>query len=233
MENSSNKAIIKNIAKYTAYILAILLIVGFSYLAIKNISQLDKSLKDTKMKLDLKNSEVTKLRSKWDKINEELENLKKDHSSSKDKIKELEQQKQNLENQLQAKAEQKAKLAQIAEASKKASAAAPVAKSAPVAPQPVKVSGTCEQWMAQAGITDIANASFIFHKESGCNPNAVNVGSKAHGVCQALPGNKMATAGSDWYSNPVTQMRWCQSYAIGRYGSWANAVAFWKANRWW
>lgn len=224
MENSSKKAIIKNIAKYTAYILAILVIVGFSYLAIKNISQLDKSLKDTKMKLDLKNSETKKLQSKWDKVNQELENLKKDHSSSKDKIKELEQQKQNLENQLQAKAEQKAKLAQTAEASKKASAAAP---------QPVKVSGTCEQWMTQAGITDIANASFIFHKESGCNPNAVNASSKAHGVCQALPGNKMATAGSDWYSNPVTQMRWCQSYAIGRYGSWANAVAFWKANRWW
>ena len=224
MENSSKKAIIKNIAKYTAYILAILVIVGFSYLAIKNISQLDKSLKETKMKLDLKNSETKKLQSKWDKVNQELENLKKDHSSSKDKIKELEQQKQNLENQLQAKAEQKAKLTQIAEASQKASAAAP---------QPVKVSGTCEQWMAQAGITDIANASFIFHKESGCNPNAVNASSKAHGVCQALPGNKMATAGSDWYSNPVTQMRWCQSYAIGRYGSWANAVAFWKANRWW
>lgn len=224
MENSSKKAIIKNIAKYTAYILAILVIVGFSYLAIKNISQLDKSLKETKMKLDLKNSETKKLQSKWDKVNQELENLKKDHSSSKDKIKELEQQKQNLENQLQAKAEQKAKLTQIAEASQKASAAAP---------QPVKVSGTCEQWMAQAGITDIANASFIFHKESGCNPNAVNASSKAHGVCQALPGNKMATVGSDWYSNPVTQMRWCQSYAIGRYGSWAKAVAFWKANNWW
>lgn len=230
MENSSKKAIIKNIAKYTAYILAILVIVGFSYLAIKNISQLDKSLKETKMKLDLKNSETKKLQSKWDKVNQELENLKKDHSSSKDKIKELEQQKQNLENQLQAKAEQKAKLAQTAEASKKASAAAPTPTPAP---QPVKVSGTCEQWMTQAGITDIANASFIFHKESGCNPNAVNASSKAHGVCQALPGNKMATAGSDWYSNPVTQMRWCQSYAIGRYGSWANAVAFWKANRWW
>lgn len=226
MENSSKKATVKKVVKYTAYILAILVIVGFSYLAIENISQLDKSLKDTKMKLDLKNSETKKLQSKWDKVNQELENLKKDHSSSKDKIKELEQQKQNLENQLQAKAEQKAKLAQIAEASKKASAAAP-------APQPVKVSGTCEQWMAQAGITDIANASFIFHKESGCNPNAVNASSKAHGVCQALPGNKMATVGSDWYSNPVTQMRWCQSYAIGRYGSWANAVAFWKANRWW
>lgn len=224
MENSSKKATVKKVVKYTAYILAILVIVGFSYLAIKNISQLDKSLKETKMKLDLKNSETKKLQSKWDKVNQELENLKKDHSSSKDKIKELEQQKQNLENQLQAKAEQKAKLTQIAEASQKASAAAP---------QPVKVSGTCEQWMAQAGITDIANASFIFHKESGCNPNVVNASSKAHGVCQALPGNKMATAGSDWYSNPVTQMRWCQSYAIGRYGSWANAVAFWKANRWW
>lgn len=228
MEHSNRKTTIKKVAKYTAYILAIAIIVGFSYLAIKNISQLDKSLKETKTKLDLKSSEATKLQSKWDKINKELENLKKDHSSSKDKIKELEQQKQNLENQLQAKAEQKAKLAQVAEASKKASAAAP----AP-APQPVKVSGTCEQWMAQAGITDIANASFIFHKESGCNPNAVNASSKAHGVCQALPGNKMATAGSDWYSNPITQMRWCQSYAIGRYGSWANAVAFWKANRWW
>lgn len=87
--------------------------------------------------------------------------------------------------------------------------------------------------MAQAGVTDTVNAGFIFQKESGCNPNAVNASSGAHGVCQALPGSKMATAGSDWATNPVTQMRWCESYAQNRYGGWANAYSFWISHHWW
>lgn len=54
-----------------------------------------------------------------------------------------------------------------------------------------------------------------------------------YGLCQATPGNKMASAGSDWRTNPVTQMKWCSDYAIGRYGSWLEAYKF-KVNRgWW
>ena len=226
MKNSIKPTTGKKVVKFIAYLIAVSLVIGFSFLALTNISQLEKTVKETQIKLDEKNSEVKKLQTRWDKINEELNKLKKDNSSSQDKIKELEQQKQQLELQLQAKVEQKAKIAAAAEAERKAQASQKAQVTA-------RVSGTCADWMAQAGITDQANAAFIFQKESGCNPNAVNASSKAHGVCQSLPGNKMASAGADWYTNPVTQMRWCQSYAISRYGSWAKAVAFWQANRWW
>jgi len=50
-------------------------------------------------------------------------------------------------------------------------------------------------------------------------------GSGAYGVPQALPGDKMSSAGSDWATNPVTQIRWMIGYVNGRYGGSCNAVA--------
>ena len=54
-----------------------------------------------------------------------------------------------------------------------------------------------------------------------------------YGLCQSTPASKMATAGADWATNPVTQLRWCSSYAVGKYGSWSAAYAFWTSNHWW
>ena len=47
------------------------------------------------------------------------------------------------------------------------------------------------------------------------------------GLCQSTPAGKMASAGADWQTNPVTQLRWCSGYATGRYGSWAAAYDHW------
>jgi uncharacterized protein YabE (DUF348 family) len=89
--------------------------------------------------------------------------------------------------------------------------------------------------MASAGISgaDYEYVDYIVSSESGWNPAARNVHSGAYGLCQALPGSKMATAGSDWEINPVTQLRWCNGYAHDRYGSWAAAYSFKAANGWW
>lgn len=54
-----------------------------------------------------------------------------------------------------------------------------------------------------------------------------------YGLCQATPGIKMATAGADWRTNVVTQMKWCHSYAISRYGSWEAAYKAKVAKGWW
>ena len=54
-----------------------------------------------------------------------------------------------------------------------------------------------------------------------------------YGLCQATPAGKMVSAGADWASNPVTQLRWCSGYATGRYGSWEAAYNFWSSNHWW
>lgn len=54
-----------------------------------------------------------------------------------------------------------------------------------------------------------------------------------YGLCQSTPAIKMASAGSDWRTNAVTQMKWCHEYAVGRYGSWANAYDYKVRHGWW
>ena len=95
--------------------------------------------------------------------------------------------------------------------------------------------GTHQDWMAAVGIaeSDYGYVNFIMDHEAHWNPIARNRYSGAYGICQALPGNKMASAGADWETNPITQLRWCNSYAIGRYGSWAGAYQFWITHKWW
>ncbi|WP_062077960.1 G5 domain-containing protein [Demequina globuliformis] len=59
----------------------------------------------------------------------------------------------------------------------------------------------------------------LWTKESNWNSNAHNSSSGAHGIPQSLPGSKMASHGSDWATNPATQISWGLSYISGRYGS--------------
>ncbi len=59
----------------------------------------------------------------------------------------------------------------------------------------------------------------LWTKESGWSTTAQNPSSGAYGIPQALPGSKMGTAGSDWQSNPATQIEWGLDYIAGRYGS--------------
>lgn len=89
--------------------------------------------------------------------------------------------------------------------------------------------------MAAAGIaqSDWTYADYIMTKESGWRHLAVNPSSGAYGLCQSLPGSKMGSAGSDWQTNPVTQLRWCDGYAKGRYGGWAGAYNAWLSKKWW
>jgi hypothetical protein len=59
----------------------------------------------------------------------------------------------------------------------------------------------------------------LWNKESGWNYRATNPSSGAYGIPQALPGNKMASAGADWATNPATQISWGLGYISSRYGS--------------
>lgn len=95
------------------------------------------------------------------------------------------------------------------------------------------ITGTCGEWMAAAGITH-PDAHFLIGRESGCNPRAVNRGSGACGIPQALPCSKMGPVNADGTSgaSPEAQLRWMNSYVYGRYGSWENARIFWERNHW-
>ncbi|WP_217241168.1 transglycosylase SLT domain-containing protein [Streptomyces sp. AC555_RSS877] len=79
------------------------------------------------------------------------------------------------------------------------------------------------QWQCFSNIVD---------HESTWNYRAVNPSSGAYGLFQALPGSKMSSVGSDWQTNPATQIKWGLNYMDSRYGSPCEAWSFWQANHW-
>ena len=70
----------------------------------------------------------------------------------------------------------------------------------------------------------------LWTRESGWSVNADNPTSSAYGIPQALPGEKMSSAGSDWATNPATQIRWGLGYIQDRYGSpcgaWGHSESY-------
>ena len=100
------------------------------------------------------------------------------------------------------------------------------------APPQYSGGGSPEEWMSAAGIaeSDWGYVDYIVSRESSWNPNATNPGSGACGLVQALPCSKVGGAGG---YDPVANLQWGNGYAVGRYGSWANAYAFWVNNHWW
>lgn len=72
----------------------------------------------------------------------------------------------------------------------------------------------------------------LWNHESGWNPLDENRYSGAYGIPQALPGSKMAADGSDWQTDPKTQIQWGLHYIKDRYGSPCAAWGVWQANGW-
>ncbi len=68
--------------------------------------------------------------------------------------------------------------------------------------------------------------------ESNWEHTATNPTSGAYGIPQALPASKMSTAGSDWRTNPTTQIEWGLGYIQDSYGSPCSANEFKLANNW-
>lgn len=102
---------------------------------------------------------------------------------------------------------------------------------------PTVVAGDRISWMTAAGISpsDYFYVDYVVAHEGGWNGTTKwnRAGSGAYGLCQALPASKMASAGADYMTNPVTQLKWCSGYATGRYGSWAGAYNAWLRQGWW
>ena len=111
----------------------------------------------------------------------------------------------------------------------------------------IDISGDKTSLMAGAGIaaSDYGYADYIISHESGwcatkaqgehtCPVIPDNSGtSYGYGLCQSTPGYKMASAGADWATNPITQLKWCSGYANNRYDGWYNAYTHWINNGNW
>ena len=100
----------------------------------------------------------------------------------------------------------------------------------------VPFAGSHTDWMRAAGIadSDFGYVNYIIDHESGWGVTKSNYsGSGAYGLGQALPASKMAPYGADYLTDPITQLRWATSYAVGRYGSWAGAYSHWISHHSW
>lgn len=108
-----------------------------------------------------------------------------------------------------------------------------------------KPTGDHLHWLKQAGIPEswwhymelIIDGGNGIPGESHWNPRITNPSSGAYGIPQSLPASKMASAGRDWRTNAITQLRWMKDYIRGRYGTakaaWehkVNTSTHWYAN---
>ena len=71
----------------------------------------------------------------------------------------------------------------------------------------------------------------LWTRESNWNYRARNPRTGAHGIPQALPAAKMEVIGTDWRTNPVTQIRWGLHYIDVRYETPCRALAKFKRSR--
>jgi hypothetical protein len=139
-----------------------------------------------------------------------------------------------------SKASDDAKIAAKAAADAKAAAAAKTAAAKAAASKPVVVDpGSArdiarQMMLATYGWGDDQFVCFdkIITQESGWNVSATNKSSGAYGIPQALPGNKMASAGADWQTNPATQIKWALGYVQQRYGTPCQAWSFKLVHGW-
>lgn len=149
-------------------------------------------------------------------------------------LSDLEKRKQSLQRQLDA---EQQKITEIKQEITKKRAAEKAARKARL--QHVEIVRPVTQSMpttggARTGCGDNSYAAYIYGMESGgrvpgnCDTTARNAGG-CYGIGQACPGSKVAHCGADY----ACQNAWFTNYAIQRYGSWASAYNFHKANGWW
>jgi hypothetical protein len=110
--------------------------------------------------------------------------------------------------------------------------AAPIVPSGPP-PDPSSAQGIAYDLLPSFGFStdQFGCLNDIWSRESGWRYNAENA-SGAYGIPQALPGDKMASAGPDWQTDPTTQIKWGLGYIKDVYGTPCDAWEFWQAHGW-
>lgn len=185
-------------------VLAVLLLI-FLGLAVSQARQQTQLELNHSIQLKSKEAQLIELDNKYN-------DLLNDHSQTVEekskRIKELEKEKERLEHELSVKRNTPSDLQRTAQNTLNT------------------LSGTKSS--AQS-LPKNGYKSFIYQKESGNNPGAINPSSGACGLGQALPCSKLPCSLSDY----ACQDRWFTNYAMERYGSWESAYNFWLGNSWW
>ena len=107
-----------------------------------------------------------------------------------------------------------------------------VATTAPPS-DPTAAQSTAKTMLASFGFSESTQWACLYdlwEQESTWNVYAENPSSGAYGIPQALPGNKMASAGADWQTDAATQISWGLGYIKQVYGTpcgaWHNEVSY-------
>lgn len=106
----------------------------------------------------------------------------------------------------------------------------PAVKPQAAIPRKPSVASAKSYALSRLGSVQYACLNNIAVRESGWNPTIANPNGGAYGIPQALPGSKMVSAGADWRTNPVTQVKWMIGYVNARYGSSCLAWAYWQSH---
>lgn len=215
-----------------AKVITALVLVLFAGLAIWSYTSQSNKIKLQQVELQKLNidkkvleSDSVKKKRTIDQLNSRIEELHKSGNADKSKIDELNKQLDNAMQQLQAKAEEKNRLA------KASSDVINVATNTRVA-SASSVRG-CENiapLLLANGISqaDLPYAVNIARVESTCNSAAQNSSSGACNLFQELSCGKWGGL-----ANTPAHIRGADNYAKTRYGGWANAWAAWQSKHWW
>ena len=212
-----------------------LVIVLFAALAIWSFTSQSNKIKLQEVELRSRETKLKINELKAKQLNTELDKLRKEKSVDSEKIKQLEERQRSLESenaQLQARKEEKSRLA-------KASSTVINTVTNTRTASAATITGDKYTWLAQSGIpqSEWQYVDHIVSKESGWRPCAYypsqnNCGASpttACGLAQSLPCGKQSVYGH--WTDPVANLKWMNDY-VKKYGGWAGAYAFWTANSW-
>ena len=195
----------------------VILAIVFTALALETIRDTEHRLQLKEVQLQERGAELKKLELKYRNLNVELDKIDKNNKKKIEQLerekRELDEDRKRLERELQAKLQRKEqeRLAKL-ETQKNL----------------INTVTATQTASAYSGSINCSNPSsakaFIYCKESGNDPNAVN-STGCRGIGQACPGSKLPCSGSDY----ACQDTWFTNYMQQRYGSWENAKAHWLA----
>jgi delta 1-pyrroline-5-carboxylate dehydrogenase len=151
------------------------------------------------------------------------------------KVRALTTQTETAAQQVQAAAAEADRVAAEAAAQAAAAAAEAAAQAQAAANTPDGARATARSLASSRygwGEGEFSCLNQLWNRESGWSVSAYNAGSGATGIPQALPGSKMASAGSAWATNASTQISWGLDYIKGSYGSPCAAWGHSEAMNW-
>lgn len=214
------------LAKITTAIIAFVIITVFTVCAF-NSGVVGQKLDFNVPKLQSTEAKLKSVNIEYESLNMKLKTQSSSDKETIDKLNtekaKLQKQQQDLQKQLESKADEKAKLAQVAAATVNTVTATSIA-SAEALPS-----------VAVANCGDNSYANYIYSHESGCrthNPNSEG----CDGIGQACPASKVIdNCGYDYTCQNAWFTSYAQKYCYLGTGTncWEGAYNFWVANRWW